>query len=883
MGNPPESQASGCRKAGLGYARFPLDEIAPMPPVPPHIPGHTILATLGQGSCGDVFLAKDGAGRLRAIKVLKAMGINRRWLMDAHGRLAESEGHPGIIGMPGSDFESRPPWILMDFHGSYTVAGPSSATLEPWFAEPVAPARAWPVLRQIADALAFLHRIGVGHGNLHPRNILLTDEEQGQVALTDFSQGWVDGVYQLDGTEAMLYASPEQLAVPDGRKQGVWGGWDVFAFGTLAYRMLTGRFPRADAERRELEARRARGVSISPGDVLGLFPVSAAFDWENSAKPDWEEAARREIIERCLAIDPEIRYKDMREVLGEFSRIDEERHLRDERDRVRLLRQREVATLRSTRILALAMGAGFVVATLTAMVQANRHRVAARELADLKTRYANMLAENASEARTRESSAKQRVDSARAQAAGAVQEAAIMRETLVLSQEQADQLFAIVQDRKPANHPGFKDHAKTAAELKAFYEGFVAKVGKQAGMEVECARATDNLAELARSAGDRDAAMRWQADAVKLWEALAAKQPEHNARLARALLCQAQGQFQADDLAAAARSLKRCRDMFERMEKDQPGAEPVQRQLAACYLLQGRIERQQGHAENALALYRAATAKLQALTEKTGRFDYRSELASGYVEMGELARGIDDLEKAANVQRAALGQLVSMVEEKPEMRVPKLDLARAYGELGEIECQAGNPDQGLAMLGKALEILDGLLVADPSATEILFQKAIRLSALARSYRDQGKRGESEKLAGQAHDILAKLVASPAASPASRYQFALVMWQRAEIQGDLSQVDASIATMQAAVKILQELDASRALDPTMHRQLRVSLAYLDGDLGHRLQEANRRADALKAFQAAVKHWQEIAAAYGEDATTAEALAWSQRRAAELKAP
>lgn len=854
-----------------------------MPPAFPQIPGHSILAQLGQGSCGDVFLARDASGRLRAVKVLKAMGINRRWLMDAHARLAESEGHPGIVGVPACDFESRPPWILMDFHGDNSASGPRAATLEPWFAAPVAPARAWPVLRQIADALAFLHRIGVGHGNLHPRNILLTDENLSLVALSDFSQGWVDGVYQLDGTEAMLYASPEQLRAPEGRKQGVWGGWDVYAFGTLAYRLLTGNFPRADAARRDLESRRGDGRAISPGDVLPLFPNSANIDWENTPELDWEESARREIIGRCLAIDPEKRFKDMREVVAEFTRIDEERGLREERDRVRMLRQREVSTLRSTRILALLLGVGFVVATLAAMVYAQRHRLAARDLDALKIRYANMVTEKETEARSRDSSAKQREETARAQVAGAVRDAAVMKETLVLSQEQADQLFAIVQDRKPATHPGFKDHTKTAAELKSFYEGFVAKVGKQAGMEVECARATDNLAELARATGDPDAAMRWQSSAVALWEQLAAKDPQHAARLARALLCLARGQFLAHALPDAARTLKRCRAMFEAMEKDQPGEEAVQRQLAACYLLQGRIERQSGHSDTALALYLAATAKLQALTDKTGRFDYRSEMAASYVEMGELARGIDDLEKAANVQRSALGQLVSMVEEKPEMRMPRLDLARAYGELGEIECQAGNPDLGLTMLGKALDILNGLLAEDPSSAETLYQKAIRLSALGRAYRDQGKRGESEKLAGQAHDILAKLAAKADATPACHYQLALVLWQKAEIQADLSQLDNSIATMQVAQKQLAELEGNRDLDPTLLRQVRVSMAYLGGDLGHRLQEDNRIDDARKAFQLAVKRWQDIAATYGADATTTDALVWCQRRIAELKSP
>jgi tetratricopeptide (TPR) repeat protein len=853
------------------------------PPIPA---GLTLLGPLGHGSCGESRLAREANGSLRVIKFFKAMGINRRLLMSAHARLAESEGHPGVARVLASDFDARPAWILLNFHGESDARGAVPRNLEIWLGQIPPPDLAWKIIRQLAEALAFLHRIGVAHANLQPRNILVTDPEKATIALADFSQGWVDGVYHLEGSEALLYASPEQLGEPEGIEQGVWGGWDVFAFGSLAFRLLTGRFPRADAERRQLEVRRAAGEPITPAAVLGLFPANESAEWGETPAANWEENARRQILENCLTLDPEVRPKDMREVLAEFDRVDEERELRDERERVRSLRLREVRSLRNARAMAIALGVGFVLAALVAFIYANQYRLASREVAELKTRLGSALAEKEDEIRIREAEARRRENLARAQAAGAARETTAIKENLIRSQEQADALFAVVKDRKPPNHPGFKDISQTAAELRDFYGNFLATAPKDPSMDLARARAMGNLAELALTADDRPAAIRWQTDAVKLWEKLSerdARDPDLRSRLGYALLFLAQVDFLEGKIAASASAVARARGFFETLAKEKPGDTDILRQLAACYLQQGRIERQQGRSDTALELYRAANQQLRRLTESTGRFDFRSELAAGYVEMGELARGANDLEHAANVQRAALAQLVSMVEEKPEMLLPKLDLARAYGELGEIECEAGDPEKGQARLNKSIALLEELLAQQPGSEEVLYQMARRYTSLARAHRDQGRRVEAEKLVDTANAYLKRLAEAHPENSHYQYHLALSLWQKAELHSDLRQLDEAIAVMRESMDTLSRLTARRDLDGSQRKQVHVSMAYLTGDFGHRLQEASRRDDALAAFQSALKRWQDIAATYGQDEITADAIAWSTRRVEELKKP
>ncbi|MCC7539625.1 MAG: serine/threonine protein kinase, partial [Deltaproteobacteria bacterium] len=135
--------------------------------------------------------------------------------------------------------------------------------LGPTFAElvargqPVAPARVAELLSGVAKALDHAHRLGVTHGALHGRNVVLTiSVESGEVAKV------------LDLGTLSLRAWPpadEEHVAPESKLNAPSPEMDVYALAVLACRLLTGESP---AELRAAAAART-GPSERERVVLG--------------------------------------------------------------------------------------------------------------------------------------------------------------------------------------------------------------------------------------------------------------------------------------------------------------------------------------------------------------------------------------------------------------------------------------------------------------------------------------------------------------------------------------------------------------------------------------------------------------------------------------
>jgi len=203
---------------------------------------YEILATIGQGSTGKVFLGRDPKiNRLLAIKVIDLTAeFETADLVDAADRFrreAETAGrlnHPNIVTVFDIGEAQGLAYIAMEYlkgrHLSDFAEG--DALLPPQLVLELA--------AQTADALHYAHAQNVVHRDIKPANIMY-DSVSGSLKITDFGIARLIDVSRTRtgivlGTPSFM--APEQL---EGRN--VNGHTDLFALGVSVYQLLTGRLP----------------------------------------------------------------------------------------------------------------------------------------------------------------------------------------------------------------------------------------------------------------------------------------------------------------------------------------------------------------------------------------------------------------------------------------------------------------------------------------------------------------------------------------------------------------------------------------------------------------------------------------------------------------
>ncbi|KKA27527.1 hypothetical protein TD95_001805 [Thielaviopsis punctulata] len=148
-----------------------------------------------------------------------------------------------------------------------------------------------PLLREVAEALRWVHRAGIVHRDIKCANVLV--DENGGVQLADFGVATFYGE-QKDSTTAGVSAvgtphwmAPELLDSASGHhKHGA--EVDIWSFGAMAYEMATGLPPYAMEESASDPAGLARALQSRPPRLQG-------FQYSEDLKS---------IIEYCLQIDP---------------------------------------------------------------------------------------------------------------------------------------------------------------------------------------------------------------------------------------------------------------------------------------------------------------------------------------------------------------------------------------------------------------------------------------------------------------------------------------------------------------------------------------------------------------------------------------------------
>lgn len=206
-----------------------------------------VIRPLGEGSTARVYLAREPAlKRLVAVKILRpelAADSVVRLRFEREAQSAARISHPHVtaiyrIGRLANDI----PYIVMEYIDGRTVR----EILEARGA--FEPPEARGILVAVASALAAAHERGIIHRDVRPENVFI-ENHTGRAVLADFGiaallETGSDPVQRLTAAGVRMgevgHMSPEQV-----RGEPVTEQSDVYAFGILAYEVLTGEGPYA--------------------------------------------------------------------------------------------------------------------------------------------------------------------------------------------------------------------------------------------------------------------------------------------------------------------------------------------------------------------------------------------------------------------------------------------------------------------------------------------------------------------------------------------------------------------------------------------------------------------------------------------------------------
>lgn len=253
--------------------------------VPPSFSGFRIESRLGAGSIGTVYAAFDEKlARRVAIKVLRPLGGNAKRMVLEEARKAAALADPAIVTVFSVLDEAEPPGIVMELVNGFPI--------DQFAVELTFPQKAR-LLREVARGLAAAHARQIVHRDLKPQNILVGPDMRPRIL--DFGLSLAGGEASpgpgsFEGTP--LYASPEQA-----RGESLGPPSDIFSFGSVMFKVLTGRVPFSGENLREVLCAITqthppflREIALGiPEDLQAI--CLACLSWDPKDRPSADEIA----------------------------------------------------------------------------------------------------------------------------------------------------------------------------------------------------------------------------------------------------------------------------------------------------------------------------------------------------------------------------------------------------------------------------------------------------------------------------------------------------------------------------------------------------------------------------------------------------------------
>lgn len=280
----------------------PLDQPLTAGAVAPMLGRYRVLAKLGEGGMGTVYLARDTElQRDVALKTLPASFTGdaerkRRLLREA--RAASALNHPNIVSVYDVGRHGEIEFIVMEY-----IRGRPLDRLIPRTGLKLRETLDYAI--QIADALASAHAAGVVHRDLKPANVLITDNCVAKVV--DFGLAKQVRPTQQTATltqEGLIVGTVAYMSPEQAEGKPVDARSDIFSFGSLLYEMVTGQ----RAFQRDTAASTLAAVLREEPKPVKAFAEDVP-------------AQLAQLIERCLRKAPADRFENIIDVKAALERF----------------------------------------------------------------------------------------------------------------------------------------------------------------------------------------------------------------------------------------------------------------------------------------------------------------------------------------------------------------------------------------------------------------------------------------------------------------------------------------------------------------------------------------------------------------------------------
>ncbi|MFD7460649.1 MULTISPECIES: serine/threonine-protein kinase [unclassified Streptomyces] len=208
---------------------------------PPHIGPYSLIARLGAGGMGRVYLARSEGGRTVAVKVVQTEFAQHAEFRARFARevvAAKRVGGAWTAAVLDADTEAETPWVATQY-----IPGPDLHAVVAEQHGPLPEQSVRVLANRLALALQAIHEAGLVHRDLKPSNVLVTVDgprviDFGIARALDSISG--DSLQTRTG---MVIGSPGFMSPEQVRGLHVTAASDVFCLGSVLAYAATGRQP----------------------------------------------------------------------------------------------------------------------------------------------------------------------------------------------------------------------------------------------------------------------------------------------------------------------------------------------------------------------------------------------------------------------------------------------------------------------------------------------------------------------------------------------------------------------------------------------------------------------------------------------------------------